>query len=45
MRDISDCPTCGEPVDAVTAISGETFASPCGHKVEATIWPDRVELA
>lgn len=21
-----------------------TYAQPCGHKVQATVWPDRVDL-
>jgi hypothetical protein len=46
---IDHCPTCGSVVDTVegsgmTPSTWRNFARPCGHRVEVTMWPDRVQL-
>lgn len=49
VRTIADCPTCGASVASVDGLNlaswPRAWAQPCGHPVEATVWPDRVELA
>lgn len=44
MAIIDPCPVCWQPVDSVHLATGAHRAHPCGHTVDVTVWPERVQL-
>lgn len=45
MATIDPCPTCGQAVDSVHLATSGHRAHPCGHAVDVTVWPERVQLS
>jgi hypothetical protein len=43
-RTIDRCPICHATVAVIDVQHGAARALPCTHRVEVTMWPDRVEL-
>lgn len=43
-KTIANCPTCSQPVDHLHGVDETVWARPCGHRVVATVWPDRIDL-